>query len=153
MKGVNNYKVRHAAERLWHEHEPYVRKICEKKLKSAPDIIDDCIQETFTALVEYLDKGKAIKNPKAWLGRVVNNIIADAYRYLKKEKETLVEFTPVNVDKAYSSNIDNDELLLTDDDTTLLKFKEQIISQLNEEETFLLYERYTLKKSISQIAK
>ena len=136
---------------LYIEYEPYIRKICLYKLRSIPDKIDDCVQETFEALIEAMDKSKQIKNPKAWLTVVANNIIKDTYTEINKEKERIVEFSSENIDKLSSANtIDNSIFTVSDEQIDL--YKEQIINRLDFNEQRLLYDRYTLKKSITQIA-
>lgn len=72
MKLKNNKK---AVNDLWHEFEPYIRKLCEYKLQSLPNHIDDCVQEVFLDLTDALHKGKKIEYPKAWLTKVANNKI------------------------------------------------------------------------------
>src|SRR3989344_8687889 len=48
----------------------------------------DIMQETFTRTWEYLAKGETVKNLKAFLYRVANNLIIDAYR---KKKEVSLD--------------------------------------------------------------
>ena len=125
MKLKNNKK---AVNDLWHEFEPYIRKLCEYKLQSLPNHIDDCVQEVFLDLADALHKGKKIEYPKAWLTKVANNKIKDIYSQAKKDAEKIVPFDSQNLDNTYSGVV------------------------FNESERQLLYDRYTLKKSISQIA-
>lgn len=86
MKLKNNKK---AVNDLWHEFEPYIRKLCEYKLQSLPNHIDDCVQEVFLDLADALHKGKKIEYPKAWLTKVANNKIKDIYSQAKKDAEKL----------------------------------------------------------------
>ena len=135
---------------LWQEYEPYIRKLCVFKLKSLPDYIDDCIQEVFLVFAEALNNGKNIEYPKAWLTKVANNKINDIYAQTKKETEKFVSFEAQNIDNTYSC-VDYDEYFaLADEQIPIIK--EKVIGSFNEKERQLLYDRYTLKKSISQIA-
>ena len=139
------------ATALYIEYEPYIRKICLYKLRSMPDKIDDCVQETFAALLEAFDKGASIHNPKAWLTVVANNIIKDTYAKNNREKEKIIEYNCENIDKLSSANtLDNSIFTVSDEQIAL--YKEQIINSLSYNEQSLLYDRYTLKKSIAQIA-
>lgn len=72
---------------LWGALEPYIRCLCVRKLQSEPDYIDDCIQDIFMALSDAFNKGETIQYPKAWLTKVANNKINDAYKKAKKNRE------------------------------------------------------------------
>lgn len=147
MKLKNNKK---AVNDLWHEFEPYIRKLCEYKLQSLPNHIDDCVQEVFLDLADALHKGKKIEYPKAWLTRVANNKIKDIYSQAKKDAEKIVPFDSQNLDNTYSGVVFDESFTINDDQILILK--EKVINEFNESERQLLYDRYTLKKSISQIA-
>lgn len=147
-----NYKDnRKIASALWQEYEPYIRKLCAYKLKSLPDHIDDCIQDVFLDLSDALNKGKIIEYPKAWLTKVANNKIKDIYSQAKKISETLVSFEAQNLDYTYSGAVYDEPFSIKDEQIPVLK--EKVITLLNEKERQLLYDRYTQKKSILQIAK
>ena len=64
-------------DKIWTEHESYIRRLCSYKLESRPEYIDDCVQEIFLALSEALHNEKRIDCPKAWLTKVANNKISD----------------------------------------------------------------------------
>lgn len=65
VKDKNEIEIRFTE--LWSEHEPYIRKLCNRKLKSMPHCADDCVQETFKALATALNKGTVIDYPKTCL--------------------------------------------------------------------------------------
>lgn len=136
---------------LWQEHEPYIRKLCTYKLKSLPDYVDDCIQDVFLDLSDALHKGKVIEYPKAWLTKVANNKIKDIYAQAKREAEKIVPFESQNLDNTYSGVIHDEYFSIEDEQIPILK--EKVINMLDDKEQQLLYDRYTLKKSISIIAK
>lgn len=136
---------------LWQEHEPYIRKLCTYKLKSLPDYVDDCVQDVFLDLSDALDKGKTIEYPKAWLTKVVNNKIKDIYTQAKKESEKIVSLESENFDSSYYGVVNDEYFTIKDEEVPVLK--EKVINMLDDKEQQLLYDRYTLKKSISIIAK
>lgn len=136
---------------LWQEHEPYIRKLCTYKLKSLPDYVDDCIQDVFLDLSDALHKGKVIEYPKAWLTKVANNKIKDIYSQAKQEAEKIVPFESQNLDNTYSGVVHDEYFSIEDEQIPILK--ETVINMLDDKEQQLLYDRYTLKKSISLIAK
>lgn len=148
MKLKNNKK---AVNDLWHEFEPYIRKLCEYKLQSLPNHIDDCVQEVFLALSDAMHKGKVIEYPKAWLTKVANNKIKDLYSQAKKEAENIVPFESENFDSSYYGVVNDEYFTIEDEQIPVLK--EKVINMLDDKEQQLLYDRYTLKKSISIIAK
>ena len=135
---------------IWTQHEPYIRKLCSYKLKSLPDYIDDCIQDVFLDLSDALDKGKTIEYPKAWLTKVANNKIKDIYTQAKKDAERLVYIDSQNFDNTYCGVVYDEYFQIEDEQLLLLK--EKVVNMLDDKEQQLLYDRYTLKKSIPAIA-
>lgn len=136
---------------LWQEHEPYIRKLCTYKLKSLPDYVDDCVQDVFLDLSDAINKGKAIEYPKAWLTKVANNKIKDIYAQAKKEAEKIVSFESENLDSSYYGVVNDEYFTIEEEQIPVLK--EKVINMLDDKEQQLLYDRYTLNKSISVIAK
>lgn len=132
---------------LYEECEPFIRKICLYKLQSIPDKVDDCVQETFTVLIEALENGQTIKNPKAWLTSVVNNKIKKIYEANEREKKRTAALDRESND---SYCIDNNIPAISE--TKLLQYKDQIIMQFSDSEQELIYDKYELKKSIRAIA-
>ena len=136
---------------LWQEHEPYIRKLCTYKLKSLPDYIDDCIQDVFLDLSDAINKGKTIEYPKAWLTKVANNKIKDIYTQAKKDAEKIAPFESENLDSSYYGVVNDEYFTIEEEQIPVLK--EKVINMLDDKEQQLLYDRYTLNKSISVIAK
>lgn len=62
----------------------------------------------------------------------------------------IVPFDSQNLDNTYSGVVFDESFTINDDQILILK--EKVINEFNESERQLLYDRYTLKKSISQIA-
>ena len=138
------------AEKMWHDFGPYIRKLCNFKLNSLPDYIDDCVQDVFVALSDALNKGKQIDYPKAWLTKVASNKIKDIYAKVKKDTEKIVPFDAYNIDISLNSITYDEPISISDDKITFLK--EKVINMLDEREQQLLYDRYTEGKSITKIA-
>lgn len=136
---------------LWWEYEPYIRLLCVHKLNSLPDYADDCVQDVFLALYDALSNGKTIQYPKAWLTRVANNKINDAYKKAKKERERHISLEELDFKNNSSNAVYDDYFAVEDEDILILM--ENVTSMLNEKEKQLLNDRYKLKKSISVIAK
>lgn len=136
---------------LWQEHEPYIRKLCTYKLKSLPDYVDDCVQDVFLDLSDAINKGKVIEYPKAWLTKVANNKIKDIYAQAKKEAEKIVSFESENLDSSYYGVVNDEYFTIEEEQIPVLK--EKVINMLDDKEQQLLYDRYTLKKTIPVIAK
>ncbi len=135
---------------IYNEYEPYIRKVCFYKLKDLPDKIDDCVQETFKILLEALNSGTDIKNPKAWLTSVAINVIKDTYKELDKEN-SIIDFSCEALNSISFSNTDEDRIFAVDDEQILM-YKERIIMLLNDDERSLIHDKYTLKKSIKLMA-
>lgn len=63
------------------------------------DVAKDLLQETFTRTWEYIGKGGDIKNIKAFLYRVANNLIIDRFR--KKKDLSLDELQEKGFDPGF----------------------------------------------------
>ena len=136
---------------LWRKHEPYIRKLCEYKLQSQPQYVDDCVQEVFKALFCKLRDGEAIERPKAWLTTVANNKINDVYKTSAKNVKYTV---PLNEDRI--KNVPADCYFCEEQPFTqeqILSAKDEVISCLNEKERRLFEDRYVKKYKISKMAK
>lgn len=136
---------------LWQDYEPYVRLLCTRKFQNLPDYIDDCIQDVFMALSDALSKGTTIQCPKAWLTRVANNKINDAYKKAKKEREKYISFDDISSENNVYNAVYDDYFAVGEEDICALSDK--VLSMFDEKERRLLNDRYKLKKSISVIAK
>lgn len=136
---------------LWGALEPYIRCLCVRKLQSEPDYIDDCIQDIFMALSDAFNKGETIQYPKAWLTKVANNKINDAYKKAKKNRERHISLEDLEL-KNNSSNIIYDDYFAVEEEE-ICALSDKVLSMLSEKERELLNDRYKLKKSIAVIAK
>ena len=74
----------------WRLYAPYIKKLCEYKLQSAPQAAEDCLNETFLALLSALRRGETIEKPKVWLTVTANRLIIKAYKARKKHTERFV---------------------------------------------------------------
>lgn len=138
------------AQRAWLECEPYIRRLCEFKLKSRPDRVDDCVSEVFLDYALALENGKNIENPKAWLTRVAANKIKDIYSQSRREAARITSLEEQTEESAYTKDVFDEAFYISDE--KLHEFKGRILSLLTESERKLLSDRYSLKKSVSQIA-
>lgn len=132
---------------LYSKYTPYLKKICLYKLRDYPDEIDDCMQETFEALLVAKENGEVINNPKSWLSVVLNNIIIDFIRTKHADREKNERYIAINSPTVPFYDI-IDEL----DEEQIRLYKQQIIEKLEPDERELLYDKFTLDKSITQLA-
>lgn len=114
--------------KLWQEHEPYIRKLCTYKLKSLPNYVDDCVQDVFLDLSDAINKGKVIEYPKAWLTKVANNKIKDIYAQAKNEAEKIVSFESENLDSSYYGVVNDEYFTIEEEQIPVLK--EKVINML-----------------------
>ena len=144
-------KTTQMVEKFWKEHEPYVRKLCEFKLRSTPDRIDDCIQEVFLALSVALHNRITIKSPKAWLTKVAINKINDIYKEVRIKNDRLVSLTDeLAATIPDSKTVDFDDSPLSEED--LLSAKNSFLKTLSPEEKELFRDRFVLKEKTKTIA-
>lgn len=141
----------YSAEKLWKEHEPYIRKFCTFKLKSLPDRVNDCVQDVFLDLLLAIESGKAIAYPKAWLTKVANNKTNDIYKETKRKRENVVSLTDELAATVPDKKAEAfDEAELSEED--LLSAKDGFLKSLSAEEKTLFHERFVLKKKAKEIA-
>lgn len=72
---------------IYKQYSPMIKSLCEFKLASLPDTVDDCVQEVFIALYEKMKSGETIQNPKAWLYKTAANRIKLIYSSAAKKNE------------------------------------------------------------------
>ncbi len=137
------------AEKIWQENEVYIRKLCNYKLSSHPDLIDDCMQDVFLALITAVHDEKEINNHRAWLTKVTVNKINDIYREEKKKNENQVSLEEETVtltsdfDYSYTEDITEKELD---------KHLETILQSLSDNEKTLIEDFYQNNLSGREIA-
>ena len=136
------------ADKLWHEYEPYIRKLCNYKLNSHKEYIDDCVQDVFAALVEAIHKGTKIEYPKTWLTTVANNMIKDIYEQASYS-DKILPFEEKHIDVRLQDSIDYEELSEQDID----KYLSQVIDYLTEYERKLFIDFYLNNRKQSELAK
>ncbi len=133
------------AEKIWQKHAHYIRKFCTYKLSSHPDMIDDCLQEIFLALLNTLKDNSEIQYEKAWLTKVASNKINDIYEAESKKSSTIVP-----LEEAYIKSGSTIDENINEKD--IEKHLETILSQLTENEKYLLEEFYSKNTKQADIA-
>ncbi len=143
---MENLKNKKDVDLLWQKYESYVRKICEYKLQSMPDYIDDCVQDIFIDFYKAIENGKKIENPHAWLTCMSRNKINDIYK--RNNKIKIVSFLDENTESFFELDDEIDRL----NDEQLEEIKEKVLSKLSPKDRDLLEDRYTLHLSADEIA-
>lgn len=139
MEVKNKDEIDCQFNKLWNEYEPYIRKLCTYKLSSMPDHIDDCVQESFKALLAEMTDGTVIKYPKTWLSIVANNKIKDLYSQTKIESGIFVPLTdPASNTASYIEPIQDDEV----SEEKIDDYLKQILDGLTPDERELFEDRY-----------
>lgn len=141
-------KNKTTAEKLWCEHEPYIRKFCEYKLQSMPDYIDDCVQEVFLALLNALNDEKEIAYPKAYLTKIALNKINNIYKAEEKRKKTIVSLEDINDATDFDFSVTEE---ISEEETE--KHLEEILSALTDNEKKLIEDFYIKKFRQKELAK
>ncbi|MGN0654309.1 MAG: RNA polymerase sigma factor [Oscillospiraceae bacterium] len=136
---------------IWLEYEPYIRKLCNYKLKSMPDYIDDCVQDVFLALNETIKRGIVITNIKSWLFTVANNKIKDFYKQRKSDNK-IVSLDNNNIGEKLLTCDPFSDFDFSVSDAQLEQIESSIIKQLTDKEIKLLIDKYRNKLSVEQIA-
>lgn len=138
------------AEKIWQENELYLRKFCSYKLSSHPDLVDDCLQDVFLALLNRLKDNNEIQYPKAWLTKVASNKIKDIYESEKQKSLKQVPF-----EEEYIKTSENFDYSLTEGikEKDIEKHLNDILDSLTDREKFLLEEFYQKGTKQTDIAK
>ena len=136
------------AEECWRLYAPYLRKLLQYKLASMPDQIEDCLNETFLALLTALERGEVIEKPKAWLTVTANNIIKKTYDAHRRESE---RYAPEGETLLFTLPApDLPEEAFTE--AELLAAKDDFMASLTENERTLFDLRFRQRKRLKKIA-
>lgn len=136
--GKREYKVniKHCKKlfnKYYDENIEKIKKYCYFKLSDYPDYAEDCVQDTFRVLYEELLKGKSFKYITAFLVKTAGNFVNLKLRDIDKQKNKNISIEGNELELLYEQNFFNDV-----PDELILKYKDEIISSLEEEEQILL---------------
>ena len=67
------------------EHEPLLRGIIQSDVLNSVDA-DDVFQETVLAILEHVQAGKPVENPKAWMVQIAKNRCVDFHRQQRRDR-------------------------------------------------------------------
>lgn len=131
----------------------YIRKYCAYKLSSFPEQIEDAMQETFTAYMEYLLSGRDIEYPKAWLTMTARNKCADIFTgSIRDNARTLAldedELDRQNVD--YGTWDDHDK---NAGDEDIDRLREELLGRLTDYERTLIEEKSGRSLTVDEMAR
>ncbi len=150
MEVLENSK-RELCKSLWLSNEPRLRRLCEYKLSSHIDEVEDILAETALILWEAILEDKEIKYPDTWLCAVTKNLINKKYKELIEEKECKVEFDEEKSETyRLSVGYDYDGFLMTSED--IEKFSEEIDTMLTSDEKKLYDYIYVDNLKMKEIA-
>ena len=141
---------------IWKNSIIGVKRLCEYKLRSCPDEVDDVISEVYLALISTVHNNKIPKDPKAWLYAVANNIIKHKYSQINKQKNMCISMSSPEIDDIELAVFpDLSEEIVSDDD--IVSIADKIFSELTVEEqqilTYFHYENKTIKEIADLIGK
>lgn len=140
MNKIQENDKNQLCEEIWNKYEPKVRKICEYKLTSCPDEIDEVVSQTFLALCIKLSED-TIENPQAWLYATANNLIKMTYESQNRNKKKIVSLDVVITEANEHHNLiySNDFLdkKLSNDQIDILKA--QVEAELDYDELALIH--------------
>ena len=149
METKNRDEIEESFSRLWHEYEPYIRKLCAYKTASMPRHTDDCVQDVFKALLTAMKSGTEIEYPKAWLTKVAGNKIKNLYSRAKREAE-ISDLLTDRLSEAYRLNEAFDPEKISEEKVE--ERLEEIIGSLTCYEKELFEDRYVAHKKEKEMA-
>ncbi len=90
-----NSEERIECEKVWNQYIALMHKMCNLKLQSMPDEIEDVISEVFLAFCEKVETSGFPQDSKKWLYGTLNNIILKRYRSAGYKKEKTVDIPDI----------------------------------------------------------
>ena len=152
MKVIDDDK-RELCRMMWVQHSDELKKICEYKLSSCRDEIDDVIADAFYYLCLNICEDRIHTNVSSWLFAVTNNLIKKKYAEIGKKKHSHISFDEMSVEQ-YDSYISCDSLLFdgTVSDSIIAMFNLVLLDNLNPAERQLYKYVYKDKLRLKEIA-
>lgn len=121
--------------KLWIENQPRIRKICELKLNSRPDEIDDVISELFLSFCKKTSENGVPEKPKGWLYATLNNIINMKYREIYKLREREKRLSDEEFELSFEVDVIGEKIDEIYDD----EIKDKLKELLTEDEYQIIY--------------
>lgn len=109
---------------MWRQHSDELKKMCERKLSSCRDEIDDVIADAFYYLCVNVFEGNIHTNTRSWLFAVTNNLIKKKYTEINKRKQRHISFSEADMEQ-YDCCSTDDTLFFES------KVSESIIDSMN----------------------
>ena len=135
---------------LWNEYKDELTNICQYKLSSHPDEVEDIIADTFYYLCVAVFEDRRIDSYRAWLSAVANNLIKKKYTELNRMKLRNVSFYEEDVEiYEYNDEIFLDSLIT---DSVVERLCDTIICELTPKEQQLYRCVYKQKLKMKEIA-
>lgn len=135
---------------MWEQCKDGLTRLCEYKLSSHPDEVEDVVADAFYYLCVAVFENRKIDNHKAWLIAVTNNLIKKKYTELNRTKLRHISFYEEDIDiYEYSDDIFLDTLI---SDSVIERLSDTIICELSEKEQQLYYYVYKDKLKMKEIA-
>ena len=135
---------------LWNECKDELTRLCEYKLSSHPDEVEDIIADTFYYLCVAVFEERKIDNYRAWLTTVTNNLIKKKYTELKKMKLKNITYIDEDIDiHGYIDDMIIDSLI---SDSVIEGLCDAIICELTPVEQKLYHYIYVDKLKMKEIA-
>ncbi|MGN0546115.1 MAG: RNA polymerase sigma factor [Acutalibacteraceae bacterium] len=130
-----------SAEIIWKKYEKDLENLCKARLRNSyRDYVDDCMQEVFLALLEYIKRNGEPPNPKAWLYRTAFNKIMNVFREKNEKIKHEVSVDTLYDSAEYSLIESNRNLAGTATDEEIERDRKLIIQSLTEDEQTLLFD-------------
>lgn len=136
--------------RLWNEYKDELTNMCQYKLSSHPDEVDDVIADTFYYLCVAVFEDRKIDNYRAWLSAVANNLIKKKYTELNKLKLKNITYNEEDIDTyGYIDDMILDSMI---SDSVIEAICDTIIHELSPSEQKLYHYVYVDKLKMKEIA-
>lgn len=138
---------------MWIQHSDELKKMCERRLDSHRDEVDDVIADVFYYLCVNVFEDKIHTNVRGWLFAVANNLIKKKYTEINRRLRRNICFDETDMEQYDCYNIDDTVFFESKvSESVIESLNIEIIDILNPAEQQLYKYVYKDKLSLREIA-
>lgn len=143
-------KIRQSFEKIYSKTAKYIYGLAVKDTNSLDDA-EDIVQETYVALLDELEKGREISNPKSYLTTILRRKLSEYFKRQKPRESNSLSDIVLGYDFE-DHDIDDpeiDERLVTEE---LIDELAELLRDKDETVRRLFYLRFVLEMTYPEIA-
>lgn len=140
------------AEEIWLLYGKDIKRLCLARMRGVyENYAEDCVQETFLALLEFLESGGSLHNARGWLYETAKNTMGTVFRKVKI-KDKYVTYINDNCRSSESEVFDLAFPKCEVSQEHIERGKDAVLQMLTDDERELLENITVNKMSLIEIA-